>query len=318
VILLIIGELQAAATITIDAHTASLLTRQYSTYHEISLSKIMKKITSTVRQFVLCVLLLTAVANIAHAETINCTPVNSVPAVISSQGVYCLNGNLATNSANGWTINITANNVTLDLNGWKVGGQAAGAATEAVGIYSSANNITIKNGIVRGFWWGILLTGRGAVVEDMLVDQNTTVGIEVDGQGSIVRRNHIVDTGGSTVQNPSPAFGIVTFNTGIIVENNVISGLTATGATAGEWGIHLVGDYDTARHNIVTDDAKPASNYSFGVNSSGSEDSIVDNVITNFIYGVIYDSTGVYSRNTVSGCDTPFYGGTAGSGNDHD
>jgi parallel beta-helix repeat protein len=254
----------------------------------------------------------------AQAETVNCTPVNSLPAVISSQGVYCLTGNLATNMASGAAIVISANNVTLDLNGWKVGGQAAGAATQAIGIVSAANNVTIKNGIVRGFHDAINLTGRGAVVEDMLVDQNTVTGIYVSGQGSIVRRNHVVDTGGSTVSSNVDVYGILALGKSISVEDNNVSGLAAAG-NGYEDAITLGDDDGTARNNIVTDDAKPIGGDSAGIivgYSAGN--TVVDNVITNFTYGIYYDGTGVYSRNTVSGCDTAFSGGTAGSGNDHD
>ena len=130
-----------------------------------------------------------------HAETVDCTPVVSLPATISGQGIYCLTGNLATSQTSGNAITITANNVTLDLNGWKVGGQAAGSATSARGISSTANNITIKNGIIRGFSVGIYLLGRGATVQGITVDQNTQAGIAVAGAGSVVQGNQVVDTG---------------------------------------------------------------------------------------------------------------------------
>ena len=112
-------------------------------------------------------LLIAALTLSVHAETVDCTAVTSLPATIDTQGIYCLTANLATSQASGYAINITANNVTLDLNGWKVGGQAAGVGTAVYGIYSTANNVTVKNGIVRGFYAGIWLTGRGAVVSQM-------------------------------------------------------------------------------------------------------------------------------------------------------
>ena len=83
-------------------------------------------------------LLLATLATSVQAETINCTPITSLPATIDAQGLYCLTGNLATGQTSGNAIIINANNVTLDLNGWKVGGQAAGSGTNAAGIYSAA------------------------------------------------------------------------------------------------------------------------------------------------------------------------------------
>ena len=118
----------------------------------------------TLRRILSHVALLAGVASapIAQGETVDCTPITTLPATISTQGIYCLTGNLAAPSTfgSGHAITIDANNVTLDLNGWKLGGQAAGAGTLAIGIYSLANNVTVKNGIVRGFYYGVLLGGR--------------------------------------------------------------------------------------------------------------------------------------------------------------
>ena len=174
-------------------------------------------------------LLAVGLAAPAHAETLNCTAVTSLPATISTQGIHCLMGNLATAQTSGDAITITANNVTLDLNGFKLGGQAAGSATGATGILSTANNVTVKNGIVRGFRTGIFLQGRGAVVEDLLVDQNTLTGILVTGQGAIVRRNQVVDTGGSTFSTNVFAVGIQANGTGSLVEHNVVEHLVSGG-----------------------------------------------------------------------------------------
>jgi hypothetical protein len=278
----------------------------------------MKMSTTTLDHLVTAALLCLFTSAVAHAETVNCTPVASLPATISTQGVYCLTANLATNAAAGNAITINANNVTIDLNSWKVGGQAAGTATQAVGIYSTADNVTIKNGIVRGFYIGIHLTGRGAVVEDMLVDQNTTEGVYVEGQGAIVRRNQIVDTGGSTTASDVNIFGIVSSGSGATVDDNIVSGLAATGA-GDETGIDISGQYSISRHNIVTDDTKPAGGgSSYGITPDAQEISVVDNTVTNFNFGIYYNGgAGIYARNVVAGCDTPFTSGiaTAGSSN---
>ena len=258
-------------------------------------------------------LLLAVLATSVQAETINCTPITSLPAVISTQGVYCLTGNLATSQTSGNAITITANNVTLDLNGWKIGGQAAGTATQAFGIYSAAVNVTVKNGIVRGFRDGIILEGRGAVVRDMLIDQNTTVGILVDGSGAVIDHNQVVDTGGSTVAPNLAAFGIFAGygSVGATFSNNMVSGLTATGA-GNEFGIYLVGANSTVRDNVVSDTAKPTGGgTSFGIQEAYS--TAVNNSVSNFDYGIY--TAGIYAHNTVYNCTTPYYGGTAGADN---
>src|SRR5262245_63933691 len=92
----------------------------------------------------------------ARAETVNCTAVTALPAVIDSSGVYCLTGSLITSMTSGTAIDIQASNVVLDLNGFRLDGTSAGQATSAIGIHSgTAENITVRNGIVRGFSVGI-------------------------------------------------------------------------------------------------------------------------------------------------------------------
>src|SRR5262245_38193952 len=138
------------------------------------------------------------------AETVNCTPITSLPAVITVQGVYCFTGDLSTAITTGAAIDIQTNNVVLDLNAFKLGGFAGGFATQAAGIRAlNRQNITVKNGTIRGFVQGIWLddnTGggasRGHVVEDIRADGNTFRGIDVRGSRTIVRNNLVVGTGG--------------------------------------------------------------------------------------------------------------------------
>jgi hypothetical protein len=250
----------------------------------------------------------------SQAETINCTPVTSLPATISTQGIFCLTANLATNISSGIAIEITANNVTLDLNGWKVGGQAAGTGTTATGIYSTAANVTIKNGIVRGFLYGIHLLGRGAVVRDMLIDQNTTIGIHVDGEGALIEHNRVVDTGGNTVGGNVNVFGVyaISSSVGARISNNTVSGLTATNAGY-EYGIYASGADSTVRDNVVSDSAKPTGGgTSYGIYQDQSI--AVNNTVSNFDIG-LNNTGGIYAHNTVYNCTTAYSGGTAGAGN---
>src|SRR5690606_14995164 len=51
--------------------------------------------------------------------------IDSVPATITSQGVWCLRKDLSTAIASGSAITIATNNVTIDCNGFKLGGLAA-------------------------------------------------------------------------------------------------------------------------------------------------------------------------------------------------
>src|SRR5262245_65449080 len=184
----------------------------------------------TTSTLALTALAICSAATRADAETVNCTAITSVPYTISAQGVYCFTGNLATAMTSGNAITIATSNVTLDMNGFKLGGLAAGLETSAVGIFANQQqNATIRNGLVRGLSWGIFLddalpftTSQGHVVEDVLADQNTFIGIQVAGRGCALRRNQVVATGGATLT--GDAVGILIIGPDNDVLDNRVAG----------------------------------------------------------------------------------------------
>jgi len=257
----------------------------------------------------------------ARAETTNCTAITSLPAVITSQGVYCLTGDLSTSMTSGNAIEIQVNNVTLDLNGFKLGGLGAGDATQTNGIFADQRkNITIKNGIVRGFLRGIWLdapsftASSGHVVKNILADQNTNTGIWVAGLGNTVSRNRVVDTGGSTVS-PNMS-GILVSGFGAKVTDNAISTTTGTNNT---FGIILgTADYSLVQNNTVTDTI-PGTGGGVAVQINGSDGVFVrNNNVANAVVGLGFSngSTGIYKDNLAFDVTFPFFGtGTDGGGN---
>ena len=148
----------------------------------------------------------------------------SLPAVISTQGVWCMQGDLSSASTSGNAITVTANNVTIDCNGFKLGGLAAGPATTSFGIFAeNRTNITVRHCNLRGFLAGIAIvgTGGGHVVEDNRFDGITFVGVSVEGDGSAIRRNQVFDTGGSTLEPVAQLQGITLLGSGDIIDNAV-------------------------------------------------------------------------------------------------
>jgi hypothetical protein len=168
--------------------------------------------------------LATATAPAAHAETLNCTPITSVPVEITTQGIYCFTQHVGTSISTGIAILISVNNVILDLNGYKLQGTNAGTGTLAVGILTADHrNVTIRNGTVRGFAAGIFLSGRGHVIEDVRLDFNTQGAINVSGVGNVIRNNVIVATGGSTTSpNNSPNGILVSGSLHRVLNNEVL------------------------------------------------------------------------------------------------
>src|SRR5262245_23323546 len=238
----------------------------------------------------------------ARVETTQCTPVTSLPAVITVQGVYCLTGDLNTFMMSGSVIEIATNNVVLDLNGHKIGGLAAGTGTTAIGIRADKRqNIRIKNGTIRGFYGGIALydrepydiltlTSQGHVIEDIRADRNTAAGIFATGRGVIVRNNLVIATGGSTAYGPNlPSYAIIVKGPGHRVLNNDIVTVTPTGSGS-SYGIYLTNVPDAL---------------------------VARNRITSVQHGIyFYDSTGRYWANKSNGVQFPFTGGIdAGNNN---
>jgi copper-binding protein NosD len=233
----------------------------------------------------------------ARAETVNCTAILTLPAVITAQDVYCFTGDLSTAMTSGIAIDIQTNNVVLDLNGFKLGGLAAGKGTNAVGIYAvDRQNLTIKNGTIRGFVDGIILEDSGAsqghVVEDIRADQNTFIGIVVQGSGNIVRNNQVVATGGTTLQ----------------------------GASVNAYGIYVVGAGPRVLNNDVITTVKQGAGTAEGIFLNGVTGGlVVNNRITGADVGIDFViSTGKYRDNLTFGIPTGtrFVGGTdAGNNN---
>src|SRR5438552_7265629 len=118
--------------------------------------------------------------------------ITTLPYVISTQGHYCFDRNLSTAITTGNAITINSDFVLIDLNNFKLGGGSAGLGTTANGIASTNHsNITIRGGNIRGFRYGINITGTGAnhVIEDNVLDGNTQYGISALGVNVVARNN---------------------------------------------------------------------------------------------------------------------------------
>jgi len=218
----------------------------------------------------------------------NCTGfIDSVPAVLATQGTWCLRKDLNTAMAGGTAIRVAANNITVDCNHFKVGGLAAGEDSLAFGIatpvdlgagtFVEKQNVAVRNCSVRGFFYGITLFGTGHLVEDNRLDNNLERGILVDGGNHLVRRNQVFDTGKSSSH----------WVTGIQVDgsaiDNVVSGVVGRHFV---WGIEMFGDGGSlARGNVVrglvviNDDANDQST------AAGIRSSTGNRVSDNLLHG---------------------------------
>ena len=257
------------------------------------------------------------------AETTDCTVIPSLPYTISTQGIYCLNSNLATSITSGNAITINTNNVVIDLNGFKIGGLAAGPGTAAYGIYAfGRKNITIRNGTVRGFRHGIALldeypftTSQGHIIEDMRADLNVLHGMVIIGRGNIVRDNQVIMTVASAA---IEARGILLIGPGNRVLNNDVYE-TRNRGSANAMGIYLQDADDCVIDGNRVGNSAIGSEWATGIYILNSADVLVsNNRIAAMDYGVRYDTggTGKYRDTLTIGVTHPYTGGNdAGNNN---
>ena len=241
-----------------------------------------------------------------RAETINCTDVTGVPAFITAPGIYCLKSSLTSE------IHIQADDVVLDLNGYVLDTSNWGASA---GISSyDRQNITIRNGTVRGFHTAIQLDGkksRGHLIEYMRLTDNAGPGVSVSGDGSVVRHNMLINNG--YAPGAGARYGLLAVGDGIhIADNQVVE--TGVGATNEVVGIRVGGSGIAIERNVVSN-AEIGPHDSRGILVSGTpgmgRNSVVNNRVVNMKLG-IWNSSGiaVFMDNTVGGATAaPFLGG---------
>lgn len=212
----------------------------------------------------------------------NCTGfIDTVPATIGAQGTWCLRHDLSTAITSGAAITIAVNNVTLDCNGFKVGGLAGGIGTGATGVYANNRlNATVRNCAIRGFQVGIDLDGSGAghLVEDNRLDQNTWKGIEVRGDNNRVQRNRVYDTGGSSF---GSAWGMHVINADVI--DNTVAGVVAAGSAHNAIGISMEGWGIEVRGNQVRGLVPGGTGVAIGLVNNFGTANFTGNVVTSIV-----------------------------------
>jgi parallel beta-helix repeat protein len=274
------------------------------------------------------VLLIASLFTSANAETTKCTSIKKLPATINNSGVYCLTNSLSTTITTGSAITIAASNVVFDLNGFSLDGSSAGMGTTAFGISAEQRqNVTVKNGIVRGFLVGIYFgddspytTSRANVIEEIRADKNTYVGIYIKGEGSVIRNNIVSGTGGTTVTGrDGETVGIGTQGANTRVLGNDVMDLASEGEYDGV-GISVFDGTNCIvagnRVSNITADPGVGAGIALGGNLSGVV--VSDNRLSGMNSGIYFlDATGTYMNNLVLDTTTPYTGGTAAGGTNY-
>jgi hypothetical protein len=145
------------------------------------------------------------------------------PYTISQPGSYKLSGNLTVPAATQGIV-ISADNVSLDLNGFSIFGPVvctgspsttSCTGSSGVGVRSSKRSVSVENGSVSGMSTGIELLGSGdSRIEKVHADSNAIDGIRISG---IVRDSTASHNGQNGIlASRGVVSGNVTFGNGLI------------------------------------------------------------------------------------------------------
>lgn len=237
--------------------------------------------------------------NDARAQIgISATDPFGYPVTLDTPGSYRLTGNLSNPSAATPAIEITADGVTLDLNGFTVAGPASCSGTgsgvtcsgtgNGAGISITGDHVTVRNGVVTGAGReGIKAAGDWARIENIRAVGNGFDGIAISpGLGGVV-------TGSSAIGNGFA--GIYMANAGRIEGNessdNNVNGIETDGETL-------------VRGNLVR------GNGGDGVKAAAGALVLENTLIFNELFGLDGLVTVGYARNLIA----DNVGGTVDSG----
>lgn len=229
----------------------------------------------------------------------HCYLIDSFPYTITAPGVYCLGHKVVDYPlSTSPLIAIKSDNVVLDLNGSTLIGDNSRVKGLVYAVQSSENkNVVVRNGTISGFSVGVSLThfhggltedsqiNHGLKVENLRLYRNKYTAIRVEGNGSEIRDNQVLGTGGATDQGGYlSTFGIYAGGDNLRVLNNDVNDIRPNGTkgsshgiaiaqpsraaiaannriTRADYGIHSLGDptanWGSYRDNITVDVTTP-------------------------------------------------------------
>jgi hypothetical protein len=209
--------------------------------------------------------------------------------IITAPGSYVLTANLSPTSF-GNCLTVTANFVTIDLNGFTI--DCGGIVGEGVGAGSNFQGTTVQNGTITNCFRGVNVNGDNALVERVRAVSNTFQGINV-GHASIVKDSLTSQNGGDGIS--------VFFNS--LVSGNTSFANGGNGIVASN-GSSVIGNAvgSNTGHGVFAALGTVAKNTSLGNQQNGYRIICPSNVFDNMARGNI---GGNYSFDTGFGaCNT--------------
>ena len=197
------------------------------------------------------------------------------PFHITQPGSYRLTSDLVVASTTADAIDVTAGNVTIDLNGFSIlgPGSGSGIGIKAVG----QSRVSIRNGSVKSMGNMGLFLGGSCEVERMRITNNGDTGVEA-GQGCTIADNIVSSNGHYGIH----ASGVVEGNTAV---GNTDEGILAAGVI---------------RNNTANDNFTGIKTIAVGSGSPKDTATVIGNSANeNAGYGVFLDNGSGYGRNVL-------------------
>ncbi len=163
--------------------------------------------------------------------------ITSIPVSLTIKGVHCLKSDLQTGKATGFAIRINRDDITVDLGGFRILGTAGSNTTTSGILATNKKNITVRNGTVEGFYRGVYLDesggdNTGLLVEHIHAVRNTFTGIQAEGEGIVIRKNRVEETGPGDQSAVAYAIYLNSCKD-VLVAKNFISNVTESNTSAG-------------------------------------------------------------------------------------
>jgi hypothetical protein len=185
------------------------------------------------------------------------TPISSVPLTINSSGSYYLTQNVSVSTGN--AIDIEADNVTLDLNGFTISSTASPSGGTAINLIG--RNVTILNGLIKsgatvsggvysgtGFRYGIYDVFVGDAAPSNLrvssVSVSGVLGLGIYLGSSSIVQSCKVDTVGITGIGASYVSDSVATNCGAVAGIEALTANNSTGISIDGTGVSVYNAYN--------------------------------------------------------------------------
>jgi hypothetical protein len=215
------------------------------------------------------------------------------PSDIVSAGKYCLHED--TSAPDG--ISIRASDVSLDLGGFcLIGPRDPKRINHGIYIPSGYARVTITNGCVRGFFYGLLVDDASSPtprtsdvsIRNLSFEQNAFRGATIAADNVDFRNNTITETGGATFFDDAYAIGLELSGDHCVIDSNFIG--ETYGHAAGEGvGISLSSenaDHCSVTNNVISNRAASALGRTFGIWSDNASRA-TQNTVQGFDYAIV-------------------------------